>query len=640
MLLRQLRLAIYSLFLLMCFSAKATNWPYPQDTPESTPVNVGMASDRPVDISRFLLARGASNGRVNSSVSHVAYISNVTGIRQLWVTSINGGQATQLTYGNGITFFRWHPDGKHILYGADNNGDEKEAYYLISMDGLSEELTLAHSPAYRSFGEFNHDGSVFSYASTERNGRDFDLYVYDFSNQQSRIIYQAEFGYFPAKWRPNSNQLLVTQTRGEDAQNLYLLDSKTGSLTTIFKPEIAAAYESFNWTSDGKGFYFSSNQHGEMMEIHYYDMASKKTQTVSKANYDLQDIMLCDNNSSLLWMRNENGFESLYISPVGQFKPSHIATSPGVMSLSCGNTPTVLINHSGPHTPNNIQILNTQSKQVTPLLTAQMAGISAKELVSPEAVKFAARDKVEIRGLLYLPTTKGKHKPAIVIDVHGGPTSQAKASWQPLTQYLVGKGIAVLDINVRGSTGYGKTFMRLDNQEKRLDSVRDLVDAVEWLKMDGRVDGTRAAVMGGSYGGYMVNAVMGAYPDVFDAGASFVGVANWVRALQTASPGLKASDLIEYGDIRQQRWQQFYADNSPINTVNKITAPMFFEHGVNDPRDPVTESDTMVKALRDKGIDVTYLRFPDEGHSVAKLENRVTFYRQLAAFLEQHLKQK
>ena len=130
---------------------------------------------------------------------------------------------------------------------------------------------------------------------------------------------------------------------------------------------------------------------------------------------------------------------------------------------------------------------------------------------------------------------------------------------------------------------------------------------------------------------------MGAYPNAFKAGASFVGVADWVRALETASPGLKASDRIEYGDITEQRWKDFYAQNSPINTVHKIKAPMFFQHGVNDPRDPVTESDTMVKVLRDKHVPVTYLRFPDEGHFIQKLENRITFYRQLAEFLEQHL---
>jgi dipeptidyl aminopeptidase/acylaminoacyl peptidase len=270
------------------------------------------------------------------------------------------------------------------------------------------------------------------------------------------------------------------------------------------------------------------------------------------------------------------------------------------------------------------------------LVDATLAGIDSNALITPEAIDFPARDGITLHGLLYLPKGKLNNVP-LVIDVHGGPTAQAKPAWQPLTQYLVGKGIAVLDINVRGSTGFGKTYARLDNQEKRLHSVRDLVDALSYLKADPRIDVQNSAVMGGSYGGYMVNAVMGLYPDAFKAGASFVGVSDWVRALQEASPGLKASDRIEYGDIRDPKWEAFYAENSPINTVHRIQAPMFFEHGVNDPRDPVTESDRMVKVLREKGLPVTYLRFPDEGHSVSKMENRVTFYRALAEFLERHL---
>jgi dipeptidyl aminopeptidase/acylaminoacyl peptidase len=190
---------------------------------------------------------------------------------------------------------------------------------------------------------------------------------------------------------------------------------------------------------------------------------------------------------------------------------------------------------------------------------------------------------------------------------------------------------------VRGSTGFGKTFARLDNREKRLDSVRDLVDTVAFLTRDGRVDTNRIAVMGGSYGGYMVNAVLGSYPGVFDAGVSMVGVSDWVRALQEASPALKASDRIEYGDIRQERWQTFYRENSPINLVEDIQVPLLVQHGANDPRDPVSESDRFVTAVRDAEGQVEYLRFPDEGHSLTKQSNRVIFYRRMADFLERHL---
>jgi dipeptidyl aminopeptidase/acylaminoacyl peptidase len=242
-----------------------------------------------------------------------------------------------------------------------------------------------------------------------------------------------------------------------------------------------------------------------------------------------------------------------------------------------------------------------------------------------------------LQGLLYLPAGLAE-RPPVVVQVHGGPTGQSRPNFKPIEQYLVNNGIAVFAVNVRGSTGFGKRFTRLDNREKRLDSVRDLVDTVAFLSKDERLDTKRIAVMGGSYGGYMVNAVLGAYPSVFDAGISVVGVSDWVRALDEASPGLKASDRIEYGDISEPRWRKFYENNSPINNAHKIDVPLMVSHGANDPRDPVSESDRIVKAVRENGGDVTYLRFPDEGHSFRKRANLVVFYRTMAKFLQEQLK--
>jgi dipeptidyl aminopeptidase/acylaminoacyl peptidase len=286
-----------------------------------------------------------------------------------------------------------------------------------------------------------------------------------------------------------------------------------------------------------------------------------------------------------------------------------------------------------------VYVWDVASNGITTAVESSLAGLDPETFVQPESLHYPARDGVELQGLLYLPKESAvSGKPPVLVKVHGGPTSQSRPTYQPQVQYLVNNGIAVFDVNVRGSTGFGKTYARLDNQEKRLDSVRDLVDTVAFLSADERLNATRIAVMGGSYGGYMVNAVLGAYPGVFDAGVSRVGVSDWVRALQEASPGLKASDRIEYGDIREEKWQDFYRVNSPINNAHKINVPLLVQHGVNDPRDPVTESDRLVTKIREAGGTVTYMRFPDEGHGLAKQANRVAYYRRMVSFLEQHLK--
>lgn len=614
-------------------------WPYPEDTPITSSVSIGMASDRPVDISRFLLARGVSSAKLNKSGSHIGFISNVTGEKQVWIYSLKEKSKRQLTFGNGIDNFFWHPNNQQILYSADNNGDEQEAYYLINLNGQTEEVILKSSNAYRSFGQFDAQGKKFSYASTERNGRDFDIYLHDLKMNKSTLIFESKFGFYPQSWQPHSTNLLMTEVRGEDAVNVHLLNSSTGKSNVLFKPQIAADFNSFSWLKDGSGFYYSSNVNGEMNDILFYDIKNKSASTLFKGQYNLENVRLCDNDKYLIWTENNNGYDQLNVFDLKEKTKKQISITQGVYRLSCSIETTILaVVIYAPDTPGTLYTVDLSTAKYNKIIRPNLAGINPKEMIAPEIVKMKARDGVQIQGLLYLPKTL-KHGllPPLVIDIHGGPASQSKPSWQPLTQYLLGKGIAVLDINVRGSTGFGKSYTRLDDQKKRLDSVRDLIDALNWLEKDGRVDTKRAAAIGGSYGGYMVNAVMGAYPGAFKAGASFVGVSNWVRALETASPGLKASDRLEYGNIREEKWQSFYADNSPINTVHNIVAPMFYEHGVNDPRDPVEESDSMVKALRNKNIPVKYLRFPDEGHSIEKVRNRVHFYRELALFLEQQL---
>lgn len=197
--------------------------------------------------------------------------------------------------------------------------------------------------------------------------------------------------------------------------------------------------------------------------------------------------------------------------------------------------------------------------------------------------------------------------------------------------------MAVFEPNVRGSTGFGHGYVTLDDREKRLDSIRDLVDMRAHLEADGRVDASRAAVVGGSYGGYAVNAVLANFPGEFIAGVSLFGVADWVTALEVASPALKASDRIEYGDIREPQWQEFYRLNSPIRQADRITAPVLFSHGVMDPRIDIAETETMVRALRGNGVEAPFIRMPDEGHGWRKLSNQLFYFRRQADFLEEKL---
>jgi dipeptidyl aminopeptidase/acylaminoacyl peptidase len=260
------------------------------------------------------------------------------------------------------------------------------------------------------------------------------------------------------------------------------------------------------------------------------------------------------------------------------------------------------------------------------------------EMVVPAHHSFPAADGILVHGLLYRPTRlrAGAGVP-VVVSVHGGPTAQATPRFNGPHQYLLARGIAVFDFNYRGSTGYGKTFARLNDRRLREHELADLRAAVAWLQQQEQIDGARVAIMGESYGGYLTMAALARLPDLFASGVAFVGVANWLTALEGALPQLKASDRVEYGDIDNLADREFFRQISPLAHVGNVRAPAMIIHGANDPRDPVTESDQFVRAIREHGGTVEYLRFPDEGHTIRKLSNRIIAYRRIAAFLEKTL---
>jgi dipeptidyl aminopeptidase/acylaminoacyl peptidase len=616
----------------------SADWPHAADIPAAEPVTVGLAGEKPADVVRYLLAQGASAAEPSPDGSKVAFEWAVTGQPQLWVVDAAGGWPRQVTFGSAITFFRWAPEGDSLLVGRDAAGNEREGYYLISVDGSEERQLLPLSDAFRQFGMFSSDGRRFIYSSTERNGTDFDIYVGEVASGKTRRVLEGSFGFFPVSWQPDGNLVIVSETRGEDANDLHFLDLGSGEFEPVFQPEVASSYEDFAWLPDGSGFYLATNHDREYAALAFYSLGGRKLDFIETPDFDIDDVAVSGDGKFLAWTVNEDGYSKLKVRERSSGRDLDVPQIPeGVYSIDAARSGAVLaVLVSGPSTPGDVWTWTFGAKPPARAVQSSLGGLSGGDFVAPGSLRYPARDGVELQGLLYLPP-HSETRPPVVVSVHGGPTAQSRPAFVPSTQYLVNQGIAVFAVNVRGSTGFGKTFTRLDNREKRLDSVRDLVDTVTFLARDGRVDTNRIAVMGGSYGGYMVNAVLGSYPGVFDAGVSMVGVSDWVRALEEASPALKASDRIEYGDIREEPWQEFYREHSPINLARSIQVPLLVQHGANDPRDPVTESDRFVTAVRDAGGTVEYLRFPDEGHSLKKEANRIIFYRRMADFLERHL---
>lgn len=611
--------------------------------PSDEPVRVGVAGEDPADIARYLLASGASGAQVSPDGETLAFSWSVTGERQLWVMDAAGGQPRRLTFGSGVTFFRWLPDGSGLVYGADNDGNEQPAFYSVSLDGLSEGVVLpAAQGGFRVFGDFAGEGA-FVYASTERNGLDFDIWRATLTGD-AELIFEGTFAYYARSASPAGDRVILTESVGEDSDNLYILDLTTGVIEPLSTPEPRANHgdAGFEWAPDGSGFYYATNRGREFAALEFYDLEAGESRVIAEADADIDQIELCGPNQRYLyWTENRDGFHRLRARDLGIDGDKRTGTLPeGVYSLSCAENSThMAVTVNGWSTPGDIYVMDVSSGATRHAFVSNLAGLDPERLIRPESVRIIARDGVELQGLLYVPdaASRGGAPAPVVFDVHGGPTAQSMATWEPSMQYLLDRGIAVFQPNVRGSTGFGRTYVTLDDRENRLDSVRDLVDMVDALEDDPRIDASRAAVRGGSYGGYMVNAVLAEFPGVFDAGVSLFGVADWVTALEVASPALKAADRIEYGDITEQRWLDFYTETSPIRRADRINVPVLYSHGVMDPRIDIYETEVMVTTLRENGVRADFIRIPDEGHGWRKLDNQLFYFRREAAFLEEML---
>ncbi len=603
----------------------ATEMPLAFETPNVT------EADRTSRAAPYVKASGALSAQMAPDGSFIAMSSSQSGERQLYILQPDGSGLAQVTSGAGISFYDILPSGD-ILYGADNDGDERENYFLYDGEtGASELILPATVKGFRSYGGVSGDGSTIAFASTERNGLDFDIYLMDLESRDVRRVFEGRYGNFVQAVNYDASRLIVSETVGEDADKIFVLDTESGERTVLSDPTPRANHvDAGMYFADDNTLYFATNLGREFAAAYNIDILTGEMNLHTSVDADIESVALCGGQS--LFQVNRDGFSTLMMDDMDEFLP--IEGLPyGVYSLDCQGDLGV-IRVSGPDTPGDLYSLDLKDPVPKLIYKSDYGTLNKSSLIAPKSIRMTARDGLEVQGLLYLPNSRSDAKPPVVFMVHGGPTAQARPRYNATAQYLLSRGIAVFQTNVRGSTGFGRTYTTLDDRRKRLDSVRDLVDMLASDELAETVDTGRAAVMGGSYGGYAVNAVLSEYPDAFIAGVSLYGVADWVTALEVASPALKASDLIEYGNIDEAEWREFYTKESPIRNADKIKVPVLFSHGAMDPRIDIAETETMVRALRKNGIEAPYIRIADEGHGWRKLDNRLFYERRQAEFLE------
>ena len=563
--------------------------------------------------------------------------SDLAGTMQLFRTSVHCGELEQLTHYPDPVEGRFVPGTARVLVVHDDAGNEHEQLSLLEPG--SEPVPLVHDPRFfHRYPHFSPDGSLVAYASNRENGVEWGVYVRSLADGRERTLVPPDAPNVPAGFSPDGKLLAVLRDTGQaNDVDLLLVDVDTGSARLVNPHEDEAEVGEPVWRRDARSFVVSTNEGRDKKAVVRYEVPSLRAETVVESDWDLE----CHGDDTGHWLlvhANEDGYSRLELRDAETLAVDHEVVLPGrgvVEHPVFSREGAVLaFKFSSPVDPGDVWTYDVERRDLH-RATELPRAVDLVALREPELHRFESFDGESVPAFLWEPDGEGPFP--VVVMVHGGPESQFQPaflpSFTPLTQHLVSRGYAVAAPNVRGSTGYGKRYQHLDDVRLRLDSVRDLASLHEWLGTRSTIDASRAVLYGRSYGGYMVLAGLAFQPERWAAGIECVGISNFVTFLENTAPWRRALREPEYGSLENDR--EFLVEASPITHVDRIRAPLFIQHGANDPRVPLEETEQIHKVLTEKGIRCDLLVHEDEGHAIGKLENRVETFERAVAFLEE-----
>ena len=585
------------------------------------------------DFARYLRIRGAYGASWSPDGRRISFLTDITGVPQVWEVPAEGGWPDQLTFHEErVMGARYSPADDALVFSMDVGGNERAQIFLLkSSDG--EERDLTREPdAIHYFGGFSPDGGRIAYTATRRNGTDFDVYVQDLDGEPE-MVWEVSGYHGVADWGPDGSYLIVARYRSNLDNELYRLDLTTGEATLLTPHEDEALFSNVNVTPDGSGAYLATDRDGDFSRLARLDFFTLDLNYLTPDDWDVESVELSGDGRYLLASRNVEGYSDFMLFNGSGRRMPDLELPGGVLgdfefSPDSGKLACTM---AGPDRNTDVWVVDLPDGEPRRLTRSSTAGIPRATFRRPRIVHYPSFDDREIPALFYEPEDSSGNAP-VIVNAHGGPESQSRPLFAPVTQYLLHRGYAVFSPNVRGSTGYGKEYTHLDDVELRMDSVRDLAHAAHWLREAGH---ERVAVMGGSYGGFMVLAALTEYPELWSAGVDIVGIANMVTFLENTGSYRRALREPEYGSLEKN--QEFLQSISPIHKAEDITAPLMVIHGKNDPRVPVGEAEQIVERVKKNGGAVEYLLYEDEGHGLAKLKNRLDAYPKIAAFLDRYI---
>jgi len=593
----------------------------------------------PIPFSHYVEARRAWAPALSPDGQSLAYVTDLTGYPEAWLHQGVGREPVALTeFRERVGRLQWTPNGRWIVLDTDLGGDEQWAIRTVRPDGQVH-LPISKDPSVMHLmGAISSDSRLLSIADNSRNPALFDVGVIDLETGDHRALIEGDLSEMPGDISPDGRRLIAERMFGSFRQDLILVEIESRRTAALTPEQGAVRHLGATFEPSGTSILVRTDRDRDFMgiaRIQLEDHGLEWLPGTGGEERDVDEFALSADGGTLLYTENDRGWSRLLAMDPNTGERRDFDHPDGVisgLSLSADGTKGAFALTS-PTLPSEVYLLDLETGSVAQASHSPHEGLPVEDLVMPEEVRFPSFDGTEIPGWLYLPTGYSGPRPTVV-SIHGGPESQARPVYDPGVQYLVAHGFAVYVPNVRGSTGYGRAFAALDDGALRFDAVTDLAAAAEFLKASGRVDGDRLALLGGSYGGFMVLAGLAFHPDLWVAGVDIVGIANFRTFLTKTGPYRRKWRIAEYGDPVEDA--EFLDRISPVHHADRIRAPLLRIQGANDPRVPTEEAEQIVSAIRERGGTAEYILFPDEGHGIVKLPNRLKAYEAIMRFLEEH----
>lgn len=595
---------------------------------------------------RYLSTRSAWLSDLAPDGSSVLVTTRFGEARQLHHVTTPMGARLQLTFraepaGSGSFI----PGTEDVMFTGDIGGNEQ--YQLFRLSGSTGEVRmLTDGTSRHSSPTWSRDGSRYAWSNNSRNGTDTDVWVAaaDGSSEPT-LIGQADGGYWnPIQWSPDDSQLLVLHYISTTNRRLLVCATDGSGCQNITDPKKPQAWKVARWHPDGDKLFVSVDSKGEFARLYQVPLGKKGiarkgwTPLTDDIDWDVEGASLSSDGSTLAFTVNEEGWTALWLLNVADGTKKRVDLPKGIVArVRWAREAKVLgLTMTGPTSTGDTYTYDPTSGDLTRWTVSEMGGIVASTLIEPTLERTASFDGLSVPMFVYSPAGDGPHP--VVINIHGGPEGQARPYFSSRTQALVSAGFSVVVPNVRGSSGYGRTYVSLDNGYLREDSVKDIGAVLDWIdSKPGTFDAARVGVSGGSYGGYMVLAALTTYPARIKAGVDVVGISNFVTFLENTKSYRRDLRRVEYGDERDPKMRAFQERISPTTNVGSIASALFVAHGANDPRVPVGEAEQIIEAVRANGHDVWSMIAMDEGHGFSKKGNRDTFALLQLLFFVQHL---